>query len=292
MKNTIFTGAGVAIITPMNADGSINYDGFAENIEFQIANGTDAIIVCGTTGEASTMTDDEHIECIRFAVEKTAGRIPVIAGTGSNDTKYAVELSKIAQEKGADGLLLVTPYYNKASQKGLVAHFTAIADAVDIPIILYNIPGRTGVSIDMNTYKILGQHKNIVAVKEASGNISYTSKLIAQCGDLLDVYSGNDDIIVPIGAKGVISVISNIMPKETHEITQLCLANNCEEAAKLQMKYLELINNLFIEVNPIPIKEAMNQMKMPSGPCRLPLCEMTDEHIETLKNSMKKIGLI
>ena len=292
MKNTIFTGAGVAIITPMNADGSINYDGFAENIEFQIANGTDAIIVCGTTGEASTMTDDEHIECIRFAVEKTAGRIPVIAGTGSNDTKYAVELSKIAQEKGADGLLLVTPYYNKASQKGLVAHFTAIADAVDIPIILYNIPGRTGVSIDMNTYKILGQHKNIVAVKEASGNISYTSKLIAQCGDLLDVYSGNDDIIVPmmsIGAKGVISVISNIMPKETHEITQLCLANNCEEAAKLQMKYLELINNLFIEVNPIPIKEAMNQMKMPSGPCRLPLCEMTDEHIETLKNSMKKI---
>lgn len=295
MKNTIFTGTGVAIITPMNADGSINYDGFAENIEFQIANGTDAIIVCGTTGEASTMTDDEHIECIRFAVEKTAGRIPVIAGTGSNDTKYAVELSKIAQEKGADGLLLVTPYYNKASQKGLVAHFTAIADAVDIPIILYNIPGRTGVSIDMNTYKILGQHKNIVAVKEASGNISYTSKLIAQCGDLLDVYSGNDDIIVPmmsIGAKGVISVISNIMPKETHEITQLCLANNCEEAAKLQMKYLELINNLFIEVNPIPIKEAMNQMKMPSGPCRLPLCEMTDEHIETLKNSMKKIGLI
>ena len=295
MKNTIFTGAGVAIITPMNADGSINYDGFAENIEFQIANGTDAIIVCGTTGEASTMTDDEHIECIRFAVEKTAGRIPVIAGTGSNDTKYAVELSKIAQEKGADGLLLVTPYYNKASQKGLVAHFTAIADAVDIPIILYNIPGRTGVSIDMNTYKILGQHKNIVAVKEASGNISYTSKLIAQCGDLLDVYSGNDDIIVPmmsIGAKGVISVISNIMPKETHEITQLCLANNCEEAAKLQMKYLELINNLFIEVNPIPIKEAMNQMKMPSGPCRLPLCEMTDEHIETSKNSMKKIGLI
>ena len=295
MKNTIFTGAGVAIITPMNADGSINYDGFAENIEFQIANGTDAIIVCGTTGEASTMTDDEHIECIRFAVEKTAGRIPVIAGTGSNDTKDAVELSKIAQEKGADGLLLVTPYYNKASQKGLVAHFTAIADAVDIPIILYNIPGRTGVSIDMNTYKILGQHKNIVAVKEASGNISYTSKLIAQCGDLLDVYSGNDDIIVPmmsIGAKGVISVISNIMPKETHEITQLCLANNCEEAAKLQMKYLELINNLFIEVNPIPIKEAMNQMKMPSGPCRLPLCEMTDEHIETLKNSMKKIGLI
>ncbi len=296
MKNTIFTGAGVAIITPMNADGSINYDGFAENIEYQIANGTDAIIVCGTTGEASTMTDEEHIECIRFCVEKVNKRVPVIAGTGSNDTRYAVELSKKAQELGADGLLLVTPYYNKATQKGLIAHFTAIADAVDIPIILYNIPGRTGgVSFDMNTYKILGQHKNIVAVKEASGNISYTSKLIAECGDLLDVYSGNDDIIVPmmsIGAKGVISVLSNVLPKETHDMAQLCLDNNCEEATKLQMKYLELINNLFIEVNPIPVKEAMNQMKMAAGPCRLPLCEMTDDHIETLKKSMKAVSLI
>lgn len=296
MKNTIFTGAGVAIITPMNADGSVDYNGFAENIEYQIANGTDAIIVCGTTGEASTMTDDEHIECIRFCVEKTNKRVPVIAGTGSNDTRYAIELSKKAQELGADGLLLVTPYYNKATQKGLIAHFTAIADAVDIPIILYNIPGRTGgVSFDMSTYKILGQHKNIVAVKEASGNISYTSKLIAECGDLLDVYSGNDDIIVPmmsIGAKGVISVLSNVLPKETHDMAQLCLDNNCQEAAKLQMKYLELINNLFIEVNPIPVKEAMNQMKMPAGPCRLPLCEMTEEHIDTLRNSMKAVSLI
>ncbi|MBE6845463.1 MAG: 4-hydroxy-tetrahydrodipicolinate synthase [Ruminococcus sp.] len=296
MKNTIFTGAGVAIITPMNADGSVDYNGFAENIEYQIANGTDAIIVCGTTGEASTMTDEEHIECIRFCVEKTNKRVPVIAGTGSNDTRYAVELSKKAQELGVDGLLLVTPYYNKATQKGLIAHFTAIADAVDIPIILYNIPGRTGgVSFDMSTYKILGQHKNIVAVKEASGNISYTSKLIAECGDLLDVYSGNDDIIVPmmsIGAKGVISVLSNVLPKETHDMAQLCLDNNCQEAAKLQMKYLELINNLFIEVNPIPVKEAMNQMKMAAGPCRLPLCEMTDEHIEVLKNSMKDVSLI
>ncbi len=296
MKNTIFTGAGVAIITPMNADGSIDYNGFAENIEYQIANGTDAIIVCGTTGEASTMTDEEHIECIRFCVEKVNKRVPVIAGTGSNDTRYAVELSKKAQELGADGLLLVTPYYNKATQKGLIAHFTAIADAVDIPIILYNIPGRTGgVNFDMNTYKVLGQHKNIVAVKEASGNISYTSKLIAECGDLLDVYSGNDDIIVPmmsIGAKGVISVLSNVLPQETHDMAQLCLDNNCEEATKLQMKYLELINNLFIEVNPIPVKEAMNQMKMAAGPCRLPLCEMTDEHIETLKKSMKDVSLI
>lgn len=295
MKNTIFTGAGVAIITPMNADGSINYDGFAENIEYQIKNGTDAIIVCGTTGEASTMTDEEHIECIRFCVEKTAGRIPVIAGTGSNDTKYAVELSKVAQEKGADGLLLVTPYYNKASQNGLVAHFGAVAEAVDIPIILYNIPGRTGMSIEIGTYKKLSQYKNIVAVKEASGNISYTSKLIAECGGFLDVYSGNDDIIVPmmsIGAKGVISVLSNVMPKETHEMAQLCLDNNCEEAAKLQMKYLELINNLFIEVNPIPAKEAMNMMGMAAGPCRLPLCEMTDEHKATLRASLAKFNLV
>ncbi len=296
MKNTVFTGAGVAIITPMNNDGSINYSGFADNIEYQIQNGTDAIIVCGTTGEASTMTDEEHIECIRFCVEKVNKRVPVIAGTGSNDTRYAIELSKVAEEKGADGLLLVTPYYNKATQKGLIAHFTAIADAVNIPVILYNIPGRTGgVSFAMDTYKTLAKHKNIVAVKEASGNISYTSKLIAECGDMLDVYSGNDDIIVPmmsIGAKGVISVLSNIMPKETHEISRLCLDGDFSKASELQLKYLELINNLFIEVNPIPVKEAMNLMNMPSGSCRLPLCEMTDKNREILKNSMKQAALI
>ncbi len=295
MKNTIFTGAGVAIVTPFNADGSINFDGFAENLEYQINNGTDAIIVCGTTGEASTMTDDEHIECIRFAVECTKGRLPVIAGTGSNDTRYAAELSKTAQDLGADGLLLVTPYYNKASQKGLVAHFGKIAECVDIPIILYNIPGRTGVSIDISTYKTLSEFKNIVAVKEASGNISYTSKLIAECGDRLDVYSGNDDIIVPmmsIGAKGVISVLSNIMPKETHDMTQLCLDGKYTEAAALQMKYLNLINSLFIEVNPIPVKEAMNYMGMPSGECRLPLCTMTEANAEKLKAAMKNASLI
>ncbi len=295
MKNTIFTGAGVAIVTPFKADGSINFDGFAENLEYQINNGTDAIIVCGTTGEASTMTDDEHIECIRFAVERTKGRLPVIAGTGSNDTRYAAELSKTAQDLGADGLLLVTPYYNKASQKGLVAHFGKIAECVDIPIILYNIPGRTGVSIDISTYKTLSEFKNIVAVKEASGNISYTSKLIAECGDRLDVYSGNDDIIVPmmsIGAKGVISVLSNIMPKETHDMTQLCLDGKYTEAAALQMKYLNLINSLFIEVNPIPVKEAMNYMGMPSGECRLPLCTMTEANAEKLKAAMKNASLI
>lgn len=295
MKNTIFTGAGVAIVTPFNADGSINFDVFAENLEYQINNGTDAIIVCGTTGEASTMTDDEHIECIRFAVERTKGRLPVIAGTGSNDTRYAAELSKTAQDLGTDGLLLVTPYYNKASQKGLVAHFGKIAECVDIPIILYNIPGRTGVSIDISTYKTLSEFKNIVAVKEASGNISYTSKLIAECGDRLDIYSGNDDIIVPmmsIGAKGVISVLSNIMPKETHDMTQLCLDGKYTEAAALQMKYLNLINSLFIEVNPIPVKEAMNYMGMPSGECRLPLCTMTEANAEKLKAAMKNASLI
>ena len=292
MKNTLFTGAGVAIITPMNADGSIDYKGFADNIEYQIEKGTDAIVVCGTTGEASTMTDEEHIECIRFCVEQTKGRIPVIAGTGSNDTKYAVDLSKTAQEKGADGLLLVTPYYNKATQKGLIAHFTAVADAVDIPIILYNIPGRTGgVSIAIDTYKTLGKHKNIVGVKEASGNISYTTKLLAECGDVLDVYSGNDDMTVSmmaIGAKGVISVLSNICPKETHDMAQLCLEGNFKEAAKMQLDYLGLINDLFIEVNPIPIKEAMNLMKMPSGPCRLPLCDMETANLEKLKAALKK----
>lgn len=295
MKNTIFTGAGIAIITPMYDDGSINYDCLGEIIDDQITNGTDAIIVCGTTGEASTMTDEEHIEAIRFTVEKTAGRVPVIAGTGSNDTKYAIELSKEAEAVGADGLLLVTPYYNKTSQRGLIAHFTAIADAVNIPIILYNIPGRTGMSIEISTARELAKHRNIVAVKEASGNISYAAKLIAECGDSLDVYSGNDDMIVPmmsLGAKGVISVLSHVIPKETHMMAQYCLDNNYAEATKLQIRYLDLINDLFIEVNPIPVKEAMNMMGIKAGPCRMPLYEMSDEHKAALRASLEKHGLI
>ena len=295
MKNTIFTGAGVAIVTPMNEDGSINYEEFGKLIDFQIENGTDAIIVCGTTGESSTMTDEEHKECIRYCVEKTAKRVPVIAGTGSNDTAYAIELSKEAEALGADGLLVVTPYYNKSTQRGLVAHFTAIADAVNIPIILYNIPGRTGVNIAIDTYKQLGKHKNIVAVKEASGNLSYIAKLIAECGDLLDVYSGNDDQIVPImslGGKGVISVLSNVMPKEAHQIAQYCLDNNCAEAAKLQIKLLKFINNLFIEVNPIPVKEAMNMAGWKCGIGRMPLYPMADENRQILKDSMAELGLI
>lgn len=295
MKNTIFTGAGIAIITPFNADGSINYDKLGEIIDYQIENGTDAIVICGTTGEASTMTDDEHRDCIRFAVKHTAGRVPVIAGAGSNDTKYAVELSKEAEEAGADALLHVTPYYNKTTQRGLIAHFTAIADAVNIPIILYNIPGRTGMNMDVSTVKELAKHRNIAAIKEASGNISYAAKLIAECGDMIDIYSGNDDMIVPLmslGAKGVISVLSHVLPKQTHDMVQLCLENNFAEATKLQIEYLDLINNLFIEVNPIPAKEAMNMMGWNTGSCRLPLCEMTEEHKAVLRASLAKHGLI
>lgn len=295
MKNTLFTGAAVAIITPFNEDNSINFECFGEIIENQIVNGTDAIVVCGTTGEASTMSDEEHIECIRFAVEKTAKRVPVIAGTGSNDTAYAIQLSQEAEKVGADGLLLVTPYYNKTTQRGLIAHFTAIADAVNIPIILYNIPGRTGMAIDISTAKALAKHKNIVGIKEASGNISYTAKLIAECGDELDVYSGNDDMIVPVmslGGKGVISVLSHVIPKETHMMVQYCLENNFAEATKLQLEYLELINNLFIEVNPIPVKEAMNIMGVNAGGCRMPLYPMSDENRAKLKASLEKHGLV
>ncbi len=295
MKNTIFTGAGVAIVTPMNADGSVNYDALGQLIEMQISEGTDAIIICGTTGESSTLNDEEHKECIRYTIEKVAKRVPVIAGTGSNDTAYAIELSKDAEKMGADALLLVTPYYNKASQKGLVQHYTAIADAVNIPIILYNVPSRTGVNIALETYKTLSKHKNIVAAKEASGNISAIAKLIAECGDDLDVYSGNDDQIVPImalGGKGVISVLSNVLPKETHEIAKLCLDNNCLEAGKLAAKYLELANALFIDVNPIPVKEALNIMGLNAGSCRLPLCDMEDDKKAKLEAVMKKAGLI
>ena len=295
MKNTIFTGAGVAIVTPMNADGSINFEQLGVLIDFNIENGTDAIIICGTTGESSTMTDDEHKECIRFAVERTAKRVPVIAGTGSNDTKYAIELSKEAEELGVDGLLVVTPYYNKTSQAGLVAHFTAIADSVNIPIILYNIPGRTGINIAIETFVELSKHKNIVAVKEAGGNINYFAKIIEACGDNLDVYSGDDGMIVPvmsIGGKGVISVIANIMPKETHNLCQLCLDNNFVEAGKEQIRLLDLMNSLFIDVNPIPIKEALNIMGMNSGPCRMPLVPMSEKAKETLIASMKNLNLI
>ncbi len=293
MKTPIFTGAGVAIITPMNADGSINYDEFGRIIDNQIENGTDAIIVCGTTGEASTMTDDEHIEAIRFTVDRVAKRIPVIAGTGSNDTSYAIELSKQAEAVGADALLQVTPYYNKTSQRGLAAHFTAIADAVNIPIILYNVPSRTSVSISIETYKECAKHPNIVAVKEASGNFSLAAQIAAHT-DLV-MYSGNDDqvlALLALGAKGVISVSSNVIPKEKHDMVALYLAGEHEKALELQKKYLDMENAMFIDVNPIPVKEAMNMVGWKAGECRLPLYKMEDAKIAKLRAELEKVGLI
>ena len=293
MKNTIFTGAGVAIVTPMNPDGSINYTRYGELIEEQIAGGTDAIVVAGTTGEASTMTDDEHVEIIRFTVEKIAKRIPVIAGTGSNDTGYAIELSKAAEKAGADALLQVTPYYNKTSQRGLIAHFNAIANAVNIPIILYNVPSRTGMSITLETYIELAKTPNIVAVKEASGNLSLVAKIAAHTD--LDIYSGNDDQILPVlslGGKGVISVSSNVIPREKHNMVAYYLEGRVAEALELQKKYLDMENALFMDVNPIPVKEAMNLMGMKVGECRLPLVKMEDAKIEALKAELKKVNLI
>ncbi len=295
MKNTIFTGAGVAIVTPMLEDGSVDYAGLKQLIDFQIENGTDAIIICGTTGESSTLSDEEHLECIRTAIEHTHNRVPVIAGTGSNDTKYAIELSKAAEDLGADGLLLVSPYYNKTTQRGLIAHYSMIADSVNIPMILYNIPSRTGIGMDISTIAALAEKKNIVAVKEASGNISFAAKLSAACGDKIDIYSGNDDMIIPLmslGCKGVISVLSNVMPKETHDMCQLCLENNFAAASALQLKYLTLINDLFMEVNPIPVKAAMNMIGLPAGPCRMPLIEMSEEHKTKLFHTLKSYGLV
>ncbi len=295
MKNTIFTGAGVAIITPFNPDGSIDFEGLGTNIDYQIENGTDAIIICGTTGESSTMTEEEHLECIRYAVERTNHRVPVIAGTGSNDTRVAIELSIEAEKAGADGLLLVTPYYNKTTQAGLVNHYTMIANSVNIPIILYNIPGRTGMAISIEALKELANHKNIVAIKEASGNISYTAQVAAAVGDKMDIYSGNDDMIVPmmaLGAKGVISVLSNILPKETHDMCQYCLDNNFQPAIEMQLKYLELVNALFCEVNPIPVKEAMNLLGMAAGGCRMPLTKMGSDNVARLMAAMQKLGML
>ncbi len=296
MKKTIFTGSGCAIVTPMNlSDASINYDQLADLIDFQINGGTDAIVIAGTTGEASTFTDEEHVEVIRFAAEKVNKRVPLIAGAGSNDTRYAVWLSKEAEAAGADALLQVTPYYNKTSQTGLIKHFTAIADAVNIPSILYNVPSRTGMDIKPATYLELSKHPNIVATKEASGNLSAIAQTISLCGDSLDVYSGNDDQITPImslGGKGVISVLANIMPKETHDICQLFLDGKVKESAKLQIKLIPLINALFSDVNPIPVKEALNQMGKYVGEGRAPLCEMNPSQKALLITELKKYKLM
>lgn len=293
MKKTIFTGAAVAIVTPFNKDGSINYDRLEQLIEEQISSGTDAIVICGTTGESAAMSGEEHIECVKFAIDKVNHRVPVIAGTGSNDTAYATEMSIDAERLGADGLLLVTPYYNKTSQKGMVAHFTHTADAVNIPIILYNVPSRTGCKIEISTYKELSKHKNIVAAKEASGDLSFVAKLAAETD--LDIYSGNDDQVVPImslGGKGVISVASNIIPAEMHQMCQYALSGDFTRARELQLKYLEFFNALFCDVNPIPVKEAMNLLGKEVGSCRLPLISPDDPKIEVIRGALQRAGLL
>ena len=293
MKTLMFEGTGVALITPFNKDGSVNYEGLTELLEFQIANKTDAIVICGTTGEASTMPDNEHLAVVEHAVKIVNKRIPVIAGAGSNDTAHGAELIKEVKKIGADGLLLVTPYYNKTSKKGLVKHYEVLAGASDLPVCLYNVPSRTGVNIDVDVLKELAKIDNIVAIKEASGNISYAAKVAAQVPELT-MYSGNDDMIVPImslGGKGVISVVSNILPLDTHNICEYYLKGETDKSRDLQLKMLELINDLFIEVNPIPVKAAMNLMGLPSGMLRLPLCDIEDGHLDILKNAMIKYGI-
>lgn len=295
MKKTIFTGAGVAIVTPMHADGSINLEKFKELIDMQISGGTDALIVCGTTGESATQNHEEHVRVIKTAVEHTAGRIPVIAGTGSNDTAYALSLSKEAEALGVDGLLMVTPYYNKTSQAGLIQHFTYVADRVDVPIILYNVPSRTGCNIQPATYAVLAEHPNIVATKEASGNMSALVETLALCGDKLDVYSGNDDQVVPVlalGGRGVISVLSNVAPRAAHELATKYLEGDMEASRKLQIQYAPLISALFSDVNPIPVKEAMNMMGLDVGPCRLPLAPMAEAAREKLRAELHKMDLL
>lgn len=295
MGNLIFTGAASAIVTPMNSDFTVNYEKFRKLLEWQINEGISALVICGTTGESATLTHDEHVEVIRFAVEVAAGRVPVIAGTGSNDTAYALELSLAAEAAGADALLMVTPYYNKTSQAGLVTHFGYVADRVNLPIIVYNVPSRTGVNIKPETYLELSKHKNIVAAKEANGDISALAKTIQLCGDALTIYSGNDDQIVPflsLGSKGVISVLSNVAPKETNEMCEKFFNGDTAGAAKMQIDYLPLINALFADVNPIPVKEALNMMGYEVGPCRLPLIAPNDSVKAQLENTMKSVGLL
>lgn len=293
MKNPVFTGAGVAIITPFKANGEVNYEEFGRIIDHQIAHGTDAIIVCGTTGESSTLHDKEHREVVSWCCEYVNHRVPVVAGVGSNDTAYAIELTRFAKECGADGGLSVTPYYNKTTQRGLIAHYTAIADSCDLPIILYNVPSRTGVCFAADTLYELSKHPNINGLKAASGNFSLLAEVMAKCGDELNVWSGNDDQIVPLmalGGKGVISVLSNVAPQETHDLTQLCFENRYPEAAKMQFKYHNLIDALFCEVNPIPVKKAMEILGWNVGSLRLPLVEPTPEHIELIRNELAAAG--
>lgn len=291
----IFKGAGVAIVTPMKENGDVNLEKLGEILEEQIAAGTDAVIICGTTGESSTLSHEEHMEAIRYTIDKVNKRIPVVAGTGSNCTETAIMMSQEAERMGADGLLLVSPYYNKATQKGLIAHYTAIANSVKLPIILYNIAGRTGINIEPKTLLYLAENvENIVAVKEASGNISQIADIAAMCKGKLDIYSGNDDQITPImalGGIGVISVLSNIAPKYTHDLAMSYLEGDVQKSCEMQLKALPLVRALFCEVNPIPVKAAMNLMGKEVGPLRMPLTEMEEAHKETLKKAMIDFGL-
>ena len=294
MKKTIFTGSATALVTPIN-DKGVDFGALEKIIEFQIENNTEAVVICGTTGEAPTLDDREHLDAIECAVSCVKGRIPVIAGTGSNNTDHAIMMNKEAHKLGADALLWVTPYYNKTTQRGLIKHYEALAASTDLPAILYNVPSRTGVDIKPETVEVLAGVENIVAIKDATGDVARCADIISRCGDSIDVYSGNDDIIVPmmsVGAKGVISVLSNIMPKQTHELCSLCLEGNFAEAGKLQVKYFNLVKALFCEVNPIPVKTAMNLMGFNAGSLRLPLYEMDEKNLAFLKEEMKKENLI
>ena len=292
----IFKGAGVAIVTPMKANGEVNYEQFRDLVEFQIAGGTDSIIVCGTTGEASTLTHEEHLDVIKYCVEVVAGRVPVIAGTGSNCTQTAIYLSQEAEKYGVDGLLLVSPYYNKATQNGLYAHFKAIADSVKIPVILYNVPGRTGCNILPETVvRLCNDVENIVGVKEASGNISQIAQLAALADGKVDIYSGNDDQIVPIlalGGVGVISVLSNVAPKQTHDICEKYFNGDVAGSCKMQLDAIELCGALFCEVNPIPVKKALELMGKCDGTLRMPLTEMEEKNVVRLKTAMEQYGIL
>lgn len=292
---SIFTGAGVAIVTPFNSDETINYNKLDELLDYHCTHGTDAIIICGTTGESATMTEEEHMQCVKFAIDRVKGRIPVIAGTGSNCTRTAIDMSKEAADYGADGLLLVTPYYNKATQAGLIGHYTAVAKEAKAPIIMYSVASRTGCNIEPATVAELVKNvDNIVAVKEASGNISQVAKIMALTDGNIDLYSGNDDQIVPmlsLGAKGVISVLSNVAPQETHDICEKFFNGDVKGSAALQLKALPLIEQLFCEVNPIPVKKAMQLMGVECGPLRMPLTDISKEHEQALAKAMKDFGI-
>lgn len=291
----IFTGAGVALVTPFHEDGSINYDKLDELIDYHCTNGTDSIIICGTTGESSTLSEKEHMECIKFAIERTKKRLPVIAGTGSNATYTTIDMSKEAVEYGADGLLLVTPYYNKATQKGLIAHYKAVAQEAKAPIIMYSVASRTGLNIAPETAAtLIREVDNIVGIKEASGNISQVAKIMSLTDGKADLYSGNDDQIVPLlslGAKGVISVLSNVAPKETHDICEKFFTGDVKGSCELQLRAIPLIEQLFCEVNPIPVKKAVNLMGMECGGVRMPLTELSPEHVDSLAQAMKDFGI-